>query len=640
MTSWITILSTTAIGLLVVTGLVVATAARRASSESSPTSSSTDSGRTRYDAPGPVIASTVANLDLDGLTIIPVTHLPRLRWRVAVPFTQSHVACSVEISSSEMSFGRLRVDTASCRARDTFRDPIDVSADGISVEMKGNTGVRVRLEWITTVAEPATTPTTTTTTTTTDEEKKKKRKKREWTWRTSGRTAVKLDDASLKLRLRLTKSRCPTPSSEGEGDKPHVEVISTELKPGMIRSLHLDGFEPWIGRLVTFVVPYIRSTLLVSYPVAVAGDYLIREAVEGRPVDELLGQFAHFATKHVDGELYGAIVDDERDDDLSTPLDATLLVPPPRSSFSNSTRDDDEHAPPPPSRTATATATRSTPFRFHAHLLGPTRLHSFRLPDFAPELYRRDGKGLRNTLQSLNLVTSEFKLLISRSVLESITFSSASVAFDPPREDDDETRRGGVRGGELVVTVSPLACTLASSFSLTAGVKNPIVSWASGFDQVGERGTSRTTVRSESLQIRLRLTKRRHASASTKGAPIVLGVERDALGVNGGRDSAAAKALSMSDFSSIESRVDLESKLGRKLGEKVVNKLLESLKTQLAQAASLIIAHFLVDLARDRLQQVLDEVDEKLRVEGGVEWGKDDDDDDVASPPRPHRPAT
>ena len=128
------------------------------------------------------------------------------------------------------------------------------------------------------------------------------------------------------------------------------------------------------------------------------------------------------------------------------------------------------------------------------------------------------------------------------------------------------------------MTVSPLACTLASSFSLTADVKNPIVSWASGFDQVGERGTSRTTVRSESLQIRLRLTKRRHASASTKGAPIVLGVERDALGVNGGRDSAAAKALTMSDFSSIESRVDLESKLGRKLGEKVVNKLLESLK--------------------------------------------------------------
>lgn len=48
-------------------------------------------------------------------------------------------------------------------------------------------------------------------------------------------------------------------------------------------------------------------------------------------------------------------------------------------------------------------------------------------------------------------------------------------------------------------------------------------------------------------------------------------------------------------------------------------------QTQLAQAASLIIAHFLVDLVRDRLQQVLDQVDDKLRVEGGVEWGKDPD---------------
>lgn len=48
-------------------------------------------------------------------------------------------------------------------------------------------------------------------------------------------------------------------------------------------------------------------------------------------------------------------------------------------------------------------------------------------------------------------------------------------------------------------------------------------------------------------------------------------------------------------------------------------------QTQLAQAASVIISHFLVDLARAKLQQVLDEVDEKLRTEGGVEWGKDSD---------------
>lgn len=441
-----------------------------------------------------------------------------------------------------MAFSRLRVATASFRARDTNRDPLEVKASGLEVNMKGNTGMRVRIglgerrDLERRNREP--------------KEVVKKKKEREWNWRTSGRTEVELHDALLHLKLQLVKS----PLGE-----PRLSVISTTLAPGVIDSLQLKGFYPF-GRLVTLVIPYIRSTALVSYPVGLLGDYLVREGVEGRPVDELLAQFTHFASKHVDTELYGGIVDEERDSEVNTPLDSGSLVPP---KTSTSSRQIDSHAP------SASSKSKSTPFRFHAHLLGPTRLHSFKLPDFSPELYRADGKGFRNTMQSLNLLTSEFKLKISKSSLSSISFQSASVAFDPP------TNAPGIRGGDLVIAVSPLTCTLVSSFSLTADVKNPLLSWASGVEELGEKGTSSTTVHSKSLQIRLRLSK---ARAGRPGAPIVLGVEEEvaALGVKGGKDNR--KALSISDFTSIESRVELDSKLGKKLGEKVVNKMLEGLK--------------------------------------------------------------
>ncbi|GAA6062921.1 hypothetical protein JCM10212_007152 [Sporobolomyces blumeae] len=565
--------------------------------EPPPTLADEVAGASRFESPGPIVASRVDHLDLDGLTVIPVTHLPPLKLYLPLPFTRHALKCSLDISTSEMAFAKLRIATSSFRGRDTTREPLDIKASGIEVKMKGSTGMRIRIG----VSERRSKDRRKRA----DQAKGKRNNEKEWTWRTSGRTEVELHGALAHLRLLLVKA---------DNGEPSMSVVSTSLAPGVIDSLNLVGFWPF-GRLVTLTMPYIRSTAFVSYPVGIAGDYLIREAVEGRPVDELLTKLAHFARKHIDGDLYGGIVDDEREAELRTPLDSTSLVPP-RPSQPESARtaagdtDIDQAAP------STSSAPSSTPFRFHAHLLGPTRLHSFRLPDFSPELYRADGKGLRNTLQSLNLLTSEFKLRISDSSLQSITFQSASVAFDPP------THATGIRGGDLVIAVAPLACTLVSSFSLKADVKNPLLSWASGMEALGEQGTSSTTVHSDSLQIRLRLSRARPGRA---GAPIVLGIEEDvaALGVKGGKGDEA-KALSISDFKSIESRVELGSKLGKKLGEKVVNKLLDGLKTQLAQAASLIIGHFLVDLARERLQNVLDEVDEKLRVEGGLEWGKDD----------------
>ncbi|GAA5930258.1 uncharacterized protein JCM15063_004758 [Sporobolomyces koalae] len=489
-----------------------------------------------------------------------------------------------------MAFTILRIATSSFKARDANREPLGINASGLTVKMSGNTGIRARIRLCKSQRTDGNKDTAV----------------KEWNFRSSGRTQVELHDANLDIQLQLVQSPM---------GGPQVAVLSTSLKTGVIDRLHLHGFYPF-GRFITFIIPYIRSTPLVSYPVGVIADYLIREAVEGRPVDEILAKFSHFATKHIDAEHYGAIVDADREAESKTPLDPNSLVPPPRATAESTTvrttsGNIDDSAPSHAQRPLT------TPFRFHAHLIGPTKLHSFRLPDFSPDLYRANGKGLRNTLQSLNLLTSEFKLQISNSALQSITFENASVAFDPPPNSP------GIRGGDLVITVAPFACILVSSFSLSADVKNPLFSWTTGLDKLGEKGTSSTTVRSNTLQIRLKLSKARPGRV---GAPIVLGVEEEvaALGVNGGRNEA--KALSISDFSSIESKVELGSKLGKKLGEKV---------TQLAQAASIIVAHFIVDLARDRLQQVLDEVDEKLRVEGGVEWGKAPD-----PPPQPFAETT
>jgi len=67
MTSWITILLSTATAILLVTGFWVTTTLSAGVQDSSarPTT-------ILYDSPGPLIASRVDHLDLDGLTIIPV----------------------------------------------------------------------------------------------------------------------------------------------------------------------------------------------------------------------------------------------------------------------------------------------------------------------------------------------------------------------------------------------------------------------------------------------------------------------------------------------------------------------------------------------------------------------------------------
>ncbi|GAA5871057.1 hypothetical protein JCM1840_007580 [Sporobolomyces johnsonii] len=573
----------------------------------SPTPASSSARGVPYETPGPILASRIDSLNLDGLTIIPVTHVPSIKGTLQLPFIPYDVRLFLDISTSELVFSRFRVRTASFRAKDATREPMEVQGEDVGVKMKGSVGIRVRVE-IERRPESGE-----------DRRASNVRNQariRGWSWRSSGRVEANVEHASFGMSLQLVR-----PPSPSDASSPRLSVLSTALSPGLIDSLLLDGFTPF-GRPLTVLVPYVRSTPLVNYPVQLVGDYLIREFVEGRPVDELLAGLDSFLGKHVDGEMYGGIVDAEREDELKTPLDAGSLVPPDPSPSAPSTPLITSPAPPTSTHAPSpSTVPSATPLRFHAHLLGPTHLHSFTLPDLSPELYRSDGRGFRNALQNLNVFTSEFKLLISRSSLKSITFERASVAFDPPTPGASSPPRGvGVRGGDLVLTVAPFTCTLESSFSLTADVKNPVLSWASGLDAVGEKGTSTTSVLADSLEIRLRLSK---AHSGRRGSPIVLGVEEDAAAPGGGgvRGKKEGKAVRISKFTSVESRVELRSKLGKMLGDKVVNRLLEALKTQLAQAASLLIAHFLADLACDRLQEVLDEVDEKLRIEGGVEWG-------------------
>lgn len=279
----------------------------------------------------------------------------------------------------------------------------------------------------------------------------------------------------------------------------------------------------------------------MRYPTKLIVDYLAREIVEGGLVDDLLAMACSTGSIHLDIDTYGAILNDEREKEIATPLDAASLSPPSASSSSSP-------PPPPPSTTVDSAAPSTTPFRAHAHLIGPSLLRNFPLPDFSPPLYRPGGT--RAALQSFNMLTSEVQLKLSGSSLDRITFERASIAFDPAV---------GSRGGELVVTVEDLTVLLKSRFSLHADTSS-VISWTTGVKRIGEQGSSTTKVEARSLQLRFVLVR---SSSAREGAPFVL------------------KESSMSPFTSVEPRFQLDNQLA-KLGAEVVNVVTAQLKVSSA----------------------------------------------------------
>lgn len=399
-------------------------------------------------------------------------------------------------------------------------------------------------------------------------------------WRLNGSGRIveaRLKDSKLRLKLQLVQAT--------EGAAPRLQVLSSAVEEGTIEEARIEGFGIW-GGLVTKLVPFVNGTWLVRWPTTVAGEFFVREIVEGPILDDLLSGVFSTAQGHIDISSYGALVDAERAPEVSTPLDASSLVPPSptHSSSSSSPRPSSSKSvntsAPPPSATA-------TPFRLHAHLIGPTLLTSFPLPDFSPQLYPPGGT--RAKLQSFNLLTSELRLSLSRSSFSLLSFERGSIAFDPP------TSGAGLGGGELVVTVQELEVVLESAFKIHADTSG-VVAFATGLKRVGEKGTSRTVVEARSLQLRFLLVP----------SPT--------------RETGAAYTLqtsSISPFTSITPSFELDNNALR-LGAEVVNLVTRGLKTQIAQASSFVVQQFVKDRVRLYLQGLMDGVEEKLR-EAGVE---------------------
>ena len=170
---------------------------------------------------------------------------------------------------------------------------------------------------------------------------------------------ARLRDSKLRLKLQLVQAL-------REGAAPRFQVLSSAVEEGTIEEARIEGFGVW-GGVVTKLLPFIKGTWLVRWPTTLAGDYFVREIVEGSLMDALLSEIFATAQGHIDISSYGALVDSERAHEVATPLDASSLVPPSPSLGSSSSHpqpsspQSDVMAPP-----ASATA---TPFRVHAHLI-------------------------------------------------------------------------------------------------------------------------------------------------------------------------------------------------------------------------------------------------------------------------------
>lgn len=407
-------------------------------------------------------------------------HLPHIKFAIPIPFTSHRIFVSVSPTASEVVFGTLRVASFSSRALDASRSPIEVKVAGVDANVTGSFSLKlvVRIEGA--VEDLGA---------------------RSFKWVGSGRLAASVTDARLSLNAQLVQ--------KAENVAPRVEVLSTRVDEGVIHRADIEGFGI-CGGIATRALPFIQGTVFVRWPVKILGDYLAREILEGPIVDSMLADLFSVARPHVDLETYVALVDSEREDEIATPLDATSLEPPPPPS------PDDLDDLPPPSSTSSAetppplaeTPSAPTQFRLHAHLIGPTRLHSFPLPDFSPGLYRPGGT--RAKLQALNPITAQLQLDLTNVALARLSFDRGSLAFDPPSPPSSPGRHQpqilGLGGGELIVTVEDLTVFLTGDFSLGAAT-SPIVSWTTGIKHLRSSGTSTTTVLARSLQLRFRIVR-------------------------------------------------------------------------------------------------------------------------------------
>ncbi|BGP17364.1 hypothetical protein JCM10213_003408 [Rhodosporidiobolus nylandii] len=540
-----------------------------------------------YTSPGPVLASSVANLALDGLTVIPITRLPRLKTRLSLPFdllpTQS-LHLSLALTTSETVLPLLRVSRATVRGRDLTRQPVSVDAEGVAVEMRASVGVRVEISW----------------------EKKDEagRWAREKTWRkgAAGRVELALSGASLSAAAQVVAG--PSPSRLGEPQptalSPRLSLLSTSLSPGVTSSLSLSpSFLPflpasWASSLLAHLLPLLRNASPTRHATSALVAFLLRELAEGRVVDELLADLGTFAAEHVDGSLYAGVAEDERDEVLAS------FFP---SAAATVEREPSSRSPAP-----------DAPLRLSALLHGPTLLLSLPLPPppsrLLPIFASSTGRGLRHAVLSsplLNQITTGPPAVeLGESGFERLAWGSARVELL------EGTEGGGER--ELQLSVEHLSALLRTDFSISSTLRTAPSLLLGGTRDLLTPGSTTTTVTSPSLSVFLPLS---FSPSHPQGWRIEVAPRPPSVGLRAKERGVRLEG----EFAEVSPRVRMESRLLGRVGEKVVNAVLEGVKVLLLPLLSPpLLSFFLADLARLRLQEVLDDVCGRVRDEGGVEF--------------------
>lgn len=381
-----------------------------------------DRAGTPCTTPGPTLAARIANLDLAGLTVIPITRLPRLRKRVRV--WHRTVTIYADLTASELVFRRLRVGQVTTRSRDVGREPIQVTADGVEIDLTGSIGIRAGFYYE-------------------DDDVKNLGEKgagghegrRGWSCRGSGRVHVALNDASTLVTTRLVR-RPVSPKCEHAESRPGLQCREIEFSPGSISLLSLSGFVPFLR--LEALAHYFRNTPLARAATRRFAAFMVTEVLHGPVCSDSLRDLEHFIEKHVDLETWSTVADAERDEVLKRFFNDSVTA-----GHSGETLNDGSTA---QFTTSTSPTTKSTSLRLHALIYGSLHLHSFALPvatdgvdadgtTQVPVFARRDQTGLRYSLLSnpiLNQLTrGPPDVSFGPSTFEKVAFREASIELEP-----------------------------------------------------------------------------------------------------------------------------------------------------------------------------------------------------------------
>ncbi|GAA6054293.1 hypothetical protein JCM3770_001418 [Rhodotorula araucariae] len=599
--------------------------------------------------PGPVLASSLSGLGLDGLTVIPITRLPRLATLISFPLSSSTLAISADLTASELVFSHLRVGSVATRGRDIGREPIDLSAKEVDLRMTGSIGLRLTLAMGpkgTGAAEAGAT----------------RHAAKSWTWKPSGRLELALSGASASALVQLVQAGEATVAVEGDGRQPSTArfaCVASSFLPGNISLLSIRGFFPFA--FVENVVHHLRNTALVRVPTQHLVGFFVRKGVEGHIATELLGDLAAFVEKHVYTEGYSSLTRDERDDILRR------FFPLPRPPLTDDDGAGTSPSPPPPE-----------PLRFSALFHGSTTLHSLHIPQDSSTaaaadsaatprstgetpvalFSRLDATGLRYTLLSSPLINQITRgpptATFGPGTFERLAWSEARIELAPSAVQLLEGGAPGAGDRELVLRVHGLDAELSLAFRLGAELRSA-PSLLTGRKTLEERGVATTRIgerragrdgavaeerapdeddEGEGISIHLPLRWDKAAgrvvlsgsfdadasSTTGGGAGDATTTGKHSRSLSARRSPAPRKIRLEGAFGTVAPRIKLESRLGKALGEKVVNALLDAVRTHLAGLTAPLASYFLADVARQRLQRALDDVAATLQDEGGVIW--------------------